>query len=203
MYFFRMLPSSSFTLAVYWVWQSSPEQQWGTGLDWEHSGVTGLIFIIRLHLIFCLGSGNFIWEVWAFVDKASLMPRIVWGFRWLLYRRSKCTADQAEWRGKGQTRWAARLKIQREFEGLHFSSQCFWTRAEDLLSLLWVVPVCLPEGNEEALLSCQLSICWLEKREIKQVIPKSTKGNTALSGSRWWLRNTAYFFYRTWCSLLA
>lgn len=109
MYFFRMLPSSSFTLAVYWVWQSSPEQQWGTGLDWEHSGVTGLIFIIRLHLIFCLRSGNFIWEVWAFVDKASLMPCIVWGFRWLLYRRSKCTADQAEWRGKGQTKWAAHV----------------------------------------------------------------------------------------------
>lgn len=121
----------------------------------------------------------------------------MWGFRCLLNHGSKCTADRAEGRGKGQTSEQGELhylKIQREFEGLHFSSQCFWTRAEDLLSLLWVVPVSLPEGTEEVLLSCQLSICWLENREIKQVIPKSTKRNTALAGSRWWLRNTACFF---------
>lgn len=53
---------------------------------------------------------------------------------------------------------------------------------------------CLPEGNEKLLLPCQLSIWWAEKREIKQVIHKSTKGTTALGGSSQWLRNTSCFF---------
>lgn len=91
------------------------------------------------------------------------------------------------WQGKVS---CTLLNTQGEFESLHFSSQCLWTRAEDLLPLLWAVPVspwreCCP-------------VSWVfagqNKREIKQVIPKRRKGNAALAGSRWWLRSTACFF---------
>jgi len=42
---------------------------------------------------------------------------------------------------------------------------------------------CLPEGNKKPILSCQLSNWWPEKKEIKQVIHKTTKGATALAVS--------------------
>lgn len=124
------------------------------------------------------------------------MPCIAWGFRCLLYHRSKKIHSRLGRSGEEKVKplnkvSCAYLKIKWDFADLRFSSRCFWTWAKRLLLLLCVVPVSLKVMRNHCYPVSEHLVD--RKKEIKHGIRKSIRGMKALAGSSQRLRNTSCF----------
>lgn len=124
------------------------------------------------------------------------MPSIAWGFRCLLYHRSKKIHSRLGRSGPEKVKPLNKvsctyLKIKWDFADLHFSSRYFWTWAKRLLLLLCVVPVSLKVMRNHCYPVSEHLVD--RKKEIKHGIHKSIRGMKALAGSSQRLRNTSCF----------